>query len=92
MKLPGLFPEQHWVPASGVAFTLDGWNGVHAGLNEALEKLSDDKVDASGMDAYTQQITKVGGVGMPCPHHCLHLSPPLPPPPHTHTHTMVMLQ
>ena len=29
------------------------------GLGEALEKLSDNKVDASGMEAYTQQITKV---------------------------------
>lgn len=55
---------------------LDGLNGLHAALNEAVEKLSDDKVDASGMDAYTQQITKVGGVCMLCPHACCACYPP----------------
>ena len=38
---------------------------LHTGLGEAIEKLSGDKVDAAGMDAYTHQMTKV----------CMHCQP-----------------
>ena len=33
--------------------------GLHVGLDEAVERLSEQKVDASGMDSYTQEISKV---------------------------------
>ncbi len=32
---------------------------LHVGLDEAVERLSEQKVDASGMDSYTQEISKV---------------------------------
>ena len=34
-------------------------HGLHVGLDEAVERLSEQKVDASGMDSYTQEISKV---------------------------------
>ena len=40
---------------------------MHAGLDEAVEKLFDQKVDASGMDSYTQEMTKVGVQNPPPP-------------------------
>ena len=42
-----------------LCFVTEGRLCLLTGLGEAVEKLSDDKVDASGMEAYTHQITKV---------------------------------
>ena len=41
-------------------------HGLRIGLDEAIDKLSDQKVDASGMDSYTQEISKVYACPLVC--------------------------
>lgn len=43
-----------------------GTHGLRIGLDEAIDKLSDQKVDASGMDSYTEEISKVCAYTVAC--------------------------